>query len=107
LEELVPYQPMSPSDRLRRLLDLRHFLPNWPLACCFHLARTAHISLRSQATLVCLRHPTGFVREAVLAYLKAASPRACMELLPVLKNDSDRLVAAQAQQISGELGQVS
>jgi HEAT repeat protein len=55
---------------------------------------------------VCLRHPTGFVREAVFAYLKAASPRACIELLPVLKNDSDRLVAAQVQQMLGELGQV-
>jgi HEAT repeat protein len=56
--------------------------------------------------LVCLRHPTGFVREAVLAYLRAASPRACIELLPALKNDSDRLVAAQAQQIMEEFGNV-
>lgn len=107
LEELVPYQPMNPSDRLRRLIELRHFLSDWSLACCFHLARTAHCSLTPEATLVCLRHPTGFVREAVLAYLKAASPRACLELLPVLKNDPDRLVAAQVQQIMGEMGQVS
>ena len=106
LEELVPYQPMSPSDRLRRLLELRHFLSDWSLACCFHLARTAHCSLTPEATLVCLRHPTGFVREAVLAYLRAASPRACIELLPALKNDSDRLVAAQAQQIMEEFGNV-
>ncbi len=102
----MPYQPMNPGDRLRRLIELRHFLPDWTLACCFHLAKTAHYSLSPEATLVCLRHPTGYVREAVLAYLRAASPRACIELLPVLKNDSDRLVAAQVQQIIGELGQV-
>jgi hypothetical protein len=107
LVELVPYQPMNPSDRLRRLLELRHFLSDWSLACCFHLARTAHYSLTPEATLVCLRHPTGFVREAVLAYLKAASPRACSELLPALTNDSDRLVAAQVQQMIQQLGQVS
>jgi hypothetical protein len=107
LVELVPYQPMHPSDRLRRLIELRHFLSDWSLACCFHLARTAHCSLTPEATLVCLRHPTGFVREAVLAYLKAASPRACVELLPVLKNDPDRLVAAQVEQMIEELGQVS
>ncbi len=107
LEELVPYQPMNPGDRLRRLLEFRHFLADWSLACCFHLARTAHYSLTPEATLVCLRHPTGFVREAVLAYLKEASPRACSELLPSLKNDSDRLVAAQVQQIMADFGQVS
>lgn len=105
LEEWVPYQPMSPSDRLRRLIEFRHFLPDWPLACCFHVARTAHYSLTPEATLVCLRHPTGFVREAVLAYLREASPRACLELLPVLKNDSDRLVADQVQRMLDELGQ--
>jgi HEAT repeat protein len=107
LAELVPYQAMNPSDRLRRLIDLRHFMPDWALACCFHLARTAPCSLSPEATLVCLRHPTGFVREAVLAYLKAASPRACSELLPMLKNDSDRLVASQVQQMMAELGMAS
>lgn len=107
LGELVPYQPMSVSDRLRRLIELRHFLSDWSLACCFHLARTAHCSLKPEATLVCLRHPTGYVREAVLAYLKEASPRACIEVLPVMRNDSDRLVAAQAEKIVNEFGQVS
>ena len=107
LEEWVPYQPMSPSDRLRRLIEFRHFLPDWPLACCFHVARTAHYSLTPEATLVCLSHPTGFVREAVLAYLREASPRACIELLPVLKNDSDPLVADQVQRMLADLGQVN
>ena len=107
LQEWVPYQPMSPSERLRRLIEFRHFLPDWTLACCFHLARTAHYSLTPEATLVCLRHPTGFVREAVLAYLREASPRSCLELLPGLQNDSDRLVADQVQRILEELGQAS
>jgi HEAT repeat protein len=106
LEEWVPYQPMNPGDRLRRLIEFRHFLPDWTLACCFHLAKALHYSLTSEATLVCLRHPTGFVREAVLAYLREASPRACLEVLPALKNDSDRLVASQVQQMLEELGQV-
>lgn len=107
LEEWVPYQPMNSGDRLRRLIEFRHFLPDWPLACCFHLAKAAHYSLSSEATLGCLRHPTGFVREAVLAYLREASPRACLELLPKLKNDPDRLVADQVQRMMEELGHVS
>ncbi|HBB30989.1 MAG TPA: MFS transporter [Cyanobacteria bacterium UBA8803] len=107
LVDLVPYQPISPSDRLRRMIELRHFLSDWTLACCFHLARAAHYGLTPEATLVCLRHPTGFVREAVLAYLKAASPRSCLELLPRMKNDSDRLVAAAAQQMIKEFGLVN
>jgi len=73
------------------------------LACCFHLARTVQWSLTPEATLICLRHHTGFVREAAIAYLRAASPRVCMEMLPGLKNDPDRLVAAQVQQIMVEL----
>jgi len=104
LAELVPYQPMVRSDRLRRLLELRHFLSDWALACCFHLARSARWSLTAEQTLVCLRHPTGFVREAVLAYLKVASTRALRELLPQLQNDSDRLVASQVQQMISDLG---
>ena len=103
LAEILPYKPMAPSDRLRRLLELRHFLSEWTLACCFHLARAAHWSLTPEQTLVCLRHPTGFVREAVLAYLKEASPRALLELLPVLKNDPDQIVAAQVQQMMVDL----
>ncbi|MBD1923231.1 MFS transporter [Microcoleus sp. FACHB-831] len=103
LVEMVPYRPMQPSDRLRRLLELRHFLSDWPLACCFHAARAAKWSLTPEQTLVCLRHPTGFVREAVLAYLKAASPRTLAEMLPALKNDPDRLVAAQVEQMMAEL----
>lgn len=104
LSELVVYRPLIPSDRLRRLLELRHFLSDWALACCFHLARSARWSLTAEQTLVCLRHPTGFVREAALAYLRVASPRALVELLPMLQNDPDNLVAAQVQQMMAELG---
>jgi ATP/ADP translocase/HEAT repeat protein len=104
LSELMVYKPLSPSDRLRRLLELRHFLSDWALACCFHLAREARWSLTAQQTLVCLRHPTGFVREAVLAYLRIASPRALIELLPRLQNDPDNLVSAQVGEMMAQLG---
>lgn len=104
LSELMVYKPLAPSDRLRRLLELRHFLSDWTLACCFHLAREARWSLTAQQTLVCLQHPTGFVREAVLAYLKIASPRALVELLPRLQNDPDNLVSAQVEEMMAELG---
>ncbi|MEG4532482.1 HEAT repeat domain-containing protein [Microcoleus sp. D2_18a_D3] len=104
LSELMVYKPLAPSDRLRRLLELRHFLSDWALACCFHLAREARWSLTAQQTLVCLQHPTGFVREAVLAYLKIASPRALVELLPRLQNDPDNLVSAQVGEMMAELG---
>lgn len=102
LADLVPDQPMSIGNRLRQLIEVRDFLSDWTLACCFHLARVAHISLKSEATLICLRHPTGFVREAVLVYLKAASPRTCAELLPIMKHDPNRLVAAVANQMMRE-----
>lgn len=104
LAEIMPYTPMSPSQRLRHLLELRSFLSDWTLSCCFHLARQARWSVTPEQTLSCLRHPTGFVREAVLTYLKVASPRVLPELLPLLQNDPDRLVAAQVRQMMAELG---
>ncbi|MGB3237329.1 MAG: MFS transporter [Geitlerinemataceae cyanobacterium] len=104
LSDLVEYRPMTPSDRLRHLLELRHFLSDWSLACCFHLARVAHWSLSGEQTLAGLRYPKGFVREAVLAYLEVASPRALVELLPRMQHDRDRLVAAQVQQMMAHLG---
>ncbi|MCS6813737.1 MAG: MFS transporter [Cyanobacteria bacterium] len=107
LEQMVPYQQMAPSDRLRYLLDLRHFLPDWPLACCYHLARYARWSVTPEQVIACIRHPTGFVREAVLFYLMVASPRALRELLPKLKDDPDRLVANQAQCMMKEIGRAN
>lgn len=104
LSEFVSYRPMKPSQRLRYLLELRHFLSDWVIACCFHLARSSRWSLTAEQTLACLRSPTGFVREAVLAYLWIASPKALHKLLPALRNDPDPLVFNQLCRITGELG---
>ncbi|WP_316434207.1 MFS transporter [Leptolyngbya sp. NK1-12] len=104
LAEFISYRPMKPQQRLRYLLDLRHFLSDWVIACCFHLARRAHWKLTGEQTLACLRSPTGFVREAVLAYLRAASPKALGQVLPALYNDPDPLVFAQVSQMMAELG---
>ena len=99
LSGLITYHPLSPSARLRYLLDLRYFLSDWALACCFHLACNQRWSLTTDQTLACLSHPTGFVREAVLSYLEIASPRAMKELLPLMKNDPDILVSAQVERL--------
>jgi ATP/ADP translocase/HEAT repeat protein len=107
LAEIMAYSPQSPSDRLRYLVDLRHFLSDWALACCFHVARSAKWSLTAEQTLACLKHPKGFVREATLAYLKVASPRALPQILPMMENDNDPLVKAQIQEIVQGLPQDS
>ncbi|NEP08128.1 MAG: HEAT repeat domain-containing protein, partial [Okeania sp. SIO4D6] len=104
LSEMVVYKLMAPSERLRHLLNLRHFLSDWALACCLQMARAARWGLTAEQTLVCLRHPTGFVREAALAYLRMASQRALVELLPNLRSDPDPLVAAQVEQMIVEFG---
>ena len=96
---LISYEPLPPRDRLRQLLDLRNFLSDWAIACCFHLARVQRWNLTAEHTLALLQHPTGFVREAVLAYLAVASPRALRELLPLMQQDADRLVLAQVKQL--------
>lgn len=104
LGALMGYRRMSASDRLRHLLDLRYFLSDWALACCFHLARQYRWSVTPEQVLMCLRHPTGFVREAVLAYLQIASERTLVELLPMLKNDPNPLVRSQVQALILEFG---
>ena len=104
LSELCRTEAMLPQARLRQLVELRHFLSDWPLACCFHLARSARWSLTTEQILACLRHPKGFVREAVLAYLRVASPRVLADVLPKMKNDPDRLVAAQVRDMMYQLG---
>ncbi len=103
LGELAPYQPLPPNQRLRQLMEFRYFLSDWTLACCFHVARAQRWGISREASLLGLRHASSFVREAVLAYLKVASPRTCLELLPVLKNDPDPLVAAQVDRLKVEL----
>jgi HEAT repeat protein len=94
------YRPMAPRDRLRHLLDLRAYLSDWGLACCFHLARANHWNLTTDHTLALLQHPTGFVREAVLAYLAMASPRVLSKILPLMEKDPDPLVASQLAQLA-------
>ena len=103
LAEVYIYSPLSPNQRLRALVDLRHFLSDWALACCFHLARQMRWSLTPDQLLVCLRYPTGFVREAVLVYLHQVSPATLPTLLPLLKNDPNPLVARQVQELMAEL----
>lgn len=97
LSELVPYTPTSPLDRVKVLLDLRHFLSDWSLACCFHVARQAQWRLASDQIQAALNHPRGFVRESALGYLELASPQRLAKLLPSFQHDRDPLVAKQAQ----------
>ncbi len=100
---LFTYHAMAASDRLRYLLDLRYFLSDWALACCFHLARAQRWSLSADNTVACLKHPTGFVREAVLSYLHIASPRVLRELLPLMRNDPNELVTNQVEYLLTKL----
>ncbi len=102
--QLLTVQPMSPSERLRFLLDLRYFLSDWALACCFHLARTQRWSITAENTVACLKHPAGFVREAVLSYLYLASPRVLRELLPLMQKDPNDLVSQQVETLMTQLG---
>jgi HEAT repeat protein len=103
LAEVYTYSPLPPHQRLRSLVDLRHFLSDWALACCFHLSRQMRWSLAPEQLLVCLRYPTGFVREAVLVYLQTVSPMTLSDLLPLLKDDPNPLVARQVQEMMAEL----
>ncbi|MEM9265411.1 MAG: MFS transporter [Cyanobacteria bacterium P01_F01_bin.13] len=99
LSPLVTYQPMRPQERLRHLMELRHFLSDWALACCFHVARTERWGISADHVMASLRHSVGFVREAVLIYLDMASPRALESLLPLMEEDPNPLVSAQVQKM--------
>ncbi|MEM9486909.1 MAG: MFS transporter, partial [Cyanobacteria bacterium P01_F01_bin.116] len=55
LSPLVSYQSMSPQDRLRNLIELRHFLSDWALACCFHVARTQRWIISGDHVMASLR----------------------------------------------------
>ena len=95
----IYYQAMTRGDRLRRLLDFQNFLSDWCLACCINVASVARIRLTHDQIDNSLHHPTGFVREAAIAYLRVVSPRTLIRLLPQLEKDPDRLVAAQVKYI--------
>jgi hypothetical protein len=96
---ITKYEQMVVSERTRRLLAQENLLSDWCLACCFHFAQIACIRLESPQVLASLRHPTGFVREAAIAYLNVASRNVLLKLLPQLKDDSHPLVAAQVKEL--------
>ncbi|AFY30786.1 hypothetical protein [Calothrix sp. PCC 7507] len=96
---LVEYQQMSDSDRLCKLLTQANFLSDWCLACCFHFAHVSRIRLTIPEIVVTLRHPTGFVREAAIAYLSMVSRRVLIELLPQLQKDQHPLVISQVKEL--------
>lgn len=96
---LTEYEQLTASERLRRMLTLGNFLSDWCLACCFHFAQTHRIRLTIHEILQALRHPTGFVREAAIAYLGVVSQRVLLELLPNLQQDTHPLVATQVQEL--------
>jgi hypothetical protein len=98
-KEILEYQQMAISHRLQILITFKDSLSDWCLACCFHFAQVARIRLTSEQILSSLRHPTGFVREAVITYLSVVSPRVLLELLPQLQKDPHPLVAAQVKQL--------
>ncbi|MEM8602402.1 MAG: Npt1/Npt2 family nucleotide transporter [Cyanobacteria bacterium P01_H01_bin.121] len=93
----------GPVVTQQSIAERQLILDDWPLACCFHLARAQTWSLTPQQTLACLQHPTGFVREAVISYLSVVSPRALAQLLPLMVGDSSELVEAQVRQLCQEL----
>jgi len=93
----------APSGRLRRLLESSDYLGDWLLACCFHLARSHRWRIDPAKALASLRHPTGFVREAVISYIAMASPRALYKILPMIQSDPAPLVAAQAHVLLGQI----
>jgi hypothetical protein len=97
--KIVEYENMIVSDRLHRLLMLGNFLSDWCLACCFHFAQVTRTRLSSSEILVSLRHPTGFVREAAIAYLNMVSHRVLVQILPQLQQDPHPLVAAQVKEL--------
>ncbi|MGB3491455.1 MAG: HEAT repeat domain-containing protein [Elainellaceae cyanobacterium] len=103
LSDIVSYQPMSPSRRLRYLLDLRQFLSDWTIACCFHLARRSRWSVTIDHVLAGLHHEVNFVREAALMYLYTASPNVLADLLPILKHDPDPAIALQVDDMQAML----
>lgn len=95
LAESIGYRPMAASQRLRFLLDLRQFISDWTLACCFHLARRARWTVTLEQILYGLQHQVSYVRESALMYLYMASPGVLQELLPTLQQDPDPNLAAQ------------
>ena len=101
LSSLVSYTSLDPVDRLRQLMDLRHFLSDWVLACCFHLARAEGWQLERHQVLDGLRGGSSLLREASLLYLHNLSQRgtnaAFLNILPRMQNDADAILRRQVQ----------
>jgi ATP/ADP translocase len=103
LHDIYQYVPMEPGDRLRALLELRHFLSDWALACCFQLAYHQRWRINPDHVLAGIRHPTGFVREVAVIYVHAASPRTFRDLYPALRQDPSPIVSALAEKLMEDL----
>jgi hypothetical protein len=93
------YENISINERIRKLINQGNLLSDWCLACCFHFAQAAYVRLTTTEILTNLRHPTGFVREAVISYLSVVSQRVLQEILPHLQTDPHPLVAAQVKKL--------
>lgn len=113
LSSSLNYQPLEPLDRIKQLLDLRHFLSDWVAACCFHLVRSEGWTLERDQILSGLRGGSSLLRESAMLYLYNAQQRgqtktAFLRVLPRMKNDADPLLRRQIQiwmeeyQIRGE-----
>ncbi|MDM9382983.1 MFS transporter [Chlorogloeopsis sp. ULAP01] len=100
---ITNYEQMMISKRTCFLLTQDNLLSDWCVACCFHFAQVANIRLTSEQVLRSLRHPTGFVREAAVAYLSTVSPRILLKILPQLQKDPHPLVVAQVQELMRNL----
>ena len=86
-------------ERVHCLRELRHFLSDWALACCFQLAYQQRWRINPDHAIAGIRHPTGFVREAAIVYIHAASPRTFHDLYPSLRRDPNPLVSALAEKL--------
>jgi HEAT repeat protein len=98
----MEYVPLEPIDRIKQLLDLRHFLSDWVAACCFHLVRSEAWSLEREQILSGLRGGSSLLREAAMLYLYNAQQRgqtksAFLKVLPRMQNDADPLLRRQIQ----------
>jgi HEAT repeat protein len=113
LSSSLNYQPLEPLDRIKQLLDLRHFLSDWVAACCFHLVRSEGWTLEREQILSGLRGGSSLLRESAMLYLYNAQQRsqtksAFLKVLPRMQNDADPLLRRQIQiwmeeyQIRGE-----
>ena len=102
LSSSLNYQPLEPLDRIKQVLNLRHFLSDWVAACCFHLVRSEGWALEREQVLSGLRGGSSLLRESAMLYLYNAEQRgqmkgAFLKVLPRMQNDTDPLLRRQIQ----------